>query len=528
MTTELFDYEKTIEERIELINQCAEPYDIVKRISGMYEFSGTKIVQEYLIYIIKTSTISSIIKADAVKSLFIFQEYEEIIKKEDSDHMKTIKEESNEMIQKRNVKRLEIAYETLEHLCLHFDATIATPYKIDMIQMLMKNEKYFTSAKKAFLEILNHSEITIDFKYKSILALETKSIVPKEKYIVSFLSFIIKNANLTTFRILASQNLLQNYILDVNHRMEIETQLLDFAKDEELDYNVRADSCDTIINLGVSEVIKNEAYTTLASLGNMFGKVKTVYDNAQNVHNEKIEESALPIIRFLLQQDVENTYTYEKVVAEIEKKIELNEKIQLSLNRIAIDRSHYHNTSLTTLFTKLYFYIDNKADETKNELFKRLREELEDMSGTCSSGFIMRLLNTLSGFEDNLSLKISYEEQIVANFVGRLNSFVKKITESDSPFYFQKFEDVRKLCSCGLEEEKEDLIQTFQDNVISEMTENTSNWSKRLNFSLFFRTYLPILREELFDEFKGFITDTEFDLAMRRAISTYEGVQFMA
>jgi hypothetical protein len=220
-----------------------------------------------------------------------------------------------------------------------------------------------------------------------------------------------------------------------------------------------------------------------------------------------------------------------------------NDKIQLSLNRIAIDRSLYHNTSLTTILTKIWFYIINH-EKNKEELQKRLFEELEEMSGTCTSGFLMRLLNTLSGFDDDLSLKISYEDQIVANFIGRLNASAKKITDKESPFYKEKLKDVVKL---HLDKEKieyandiqvyieklspeeiDDIISDFSGNVLMEMCENSSNWSKRLDFLLFFRTYLSHIREELFAEFKLYITDTEFDLYIRKAISTYEGVQFMA
>jgi predicted transcriptional regulator len=268
----------------------------------------------------------------------------------------------------------------------------------------------------------------------------------------------------------------------------------------------------------------------------MFGVVKTVYDNAQNVHHKDIEEASLPIIRFLLE--IKDTLSYADVISEIQLYLKTEgssfsesqiDKIQMSLNRIAIDRSLYHNTSLTTILTKLWSYINKKE-----ELVKRLFEELEEMAGTCSSGFIMRLLNTLSGFEEGLSLKISYEEQIVANFIGRLNAYARKITDLDSPFYKEeRLHDVKKLCSSSIEENDgeetdEDIVSNFRDNVLAEMTENTSNWSKRLNFSLFFRTHLSTLREELYDEFKSFVTDSEFDLSIRRAISTYEGVKFMA
>ena len=545
---ELFNYEIEISERIKILNGYPEPYDFVKRISGMYEFSGTSTLQQYLIFIVKTSTISSIIKSDAVKSLFSFQEFQEVIRETDSEDMKTIKSESNDTIQRKNAIRIQKAYDSLNHLCTHFDSIIATPYKIDMIHMLMRNVDYFSEANEALKKIISDNSIGYDYRYKTILSLENKKDIPnREKYSISLLSaFVEKSTNPTTYRILASQNLLQNFIIDVSYRQKIEEILMTFARDAELDYNIRADSCDTLINLGVNAELKSEANTILTELGAMFGIVKTVYDDAQNVHNKNIETTSLPIIRFLLQIDSKNA-DYSSVISKINKELKhqniKNDKIQLSLNRIAIDRSLYHNTSLTTILTKIWFYIDNNT-ENKEELLKRLFEELEEMAGTCSSGFIMRLLNTLSGFEEELTLKISYEDQIVANFIGRLNACTKRITDKDSPFFNDRLHDVVKLYldrekidySNNLEEyvrklsekEKEDIVTDFSDNVLFEMCENTSNWSKRLDFSLFFRTYLSHLREELFHEFKSFVTDSEFDLFIRKAISTYEGVKFMA
>lgn len=551
MKTLLFDYEIDIKERIELLNKYEDAYDVVKQISGMYEFSGTRILQEYLIFIVKTSTISSIIKSDAVKSLFAFQEFQEIIRDSDSEEMKIIKTESNDSIKKRNELRLSRAYDTLKFLCENFDNQIATPYKIDMIHMLMRNPHYFETSNAAMKKVIQDSNISFDYRYKCILSLENKKDIPnREKFSVNLLTCFIENtSNLVTYRILASQNILQNFILDINVRIKFETILLTFANDLELDYNVRADSCDTLINLGVDATIKSEANSILTALGSVYGTVKTVYDDAQNVHNKKIDETALPIIKFLLQID-SKTMDYQIVIAEIQLRLKesafsevKNEKIQLSLNRIAIDRSLYHNTSLTTILTKIWFYIMNN-EKNKEELQKRLFEELEEMSGTCTSGFLMRLLNTLSGFDDDLSLKISYEDQIVANFIGRLNASAKKITDKDSPFYKERLQDVIKL---HLDKEKieyandiqvyieklspeeiDDIISDFSGNVLMEMCENSSNWSKRLDFLLFFRTYLSQIREELFSEFKSYITDTEFDLYIRKAISTYEGVQFMA
>jgi hypothetical protein len=317
---ELFNYEIEITERIKILNEFPEPYDFVKRISGMYEFSGTSTLQQYLIFIVKTSSISSIIKSDAVKSLLSFQEFQEVIRETDSEEMKIIKAESNETIQRKNAIRIQKAYDALNHLCTHFDGIIATPYKIDMIHMLMRNADYFSDANEALKKIINDKAIGYDYRYKTILSLENKKDIPnKEKYSISLLSSFVENvSNPTTYRILASQNLLQNFILDVSYRQKIEEILMTFARDAELDYNIRADSCDTLINLGVNVELKSEANSILITLGAMFGVVKTVYDDAQNVHNKNIETTSLPIIRFLLQIDSKNA-DYSSVISEINK-----------------------------------------------------------------------------------------------------------------------------------------------------------------------------------------------------------------
>ena len=55
------------------------------------------------------------------------------------------------------------------------------------------------------------------------------------------------------------------------------------------------------------------------------------------------------------------------------------------------------------------------------------------MSGTCSSGFLGRLVNTLSGF-GQLSIRISFDDQLISNFVGRLNMYARRLTDADSHF----------------------------------------------------------------------------------------------
>ena len=79
---------------------------------------------------------------------------------------------------------------------------------------------------------------------------------------------------------------------------------------------------------------------------------------------------------------------------------------------------------------------------------KRLLEELEEMSGTCSSGFASRLVNVISGFGD-FKLTISWRDQIIANFTGRLNARARDITNDDKMKENYKLYNILKdVCIC--------------------------------------------------------------------------------
>jgi hypothetical protein len=230
------------------------------------------------------------------------------------------------------------------------------------------------------------------------------------------------------------------------------------------------------------------------------------------------------------------------------------------MQRILIDRALYSkfNNSLLNILLKIYSYIQTRDDESiKEELYKRMIEELEEMSGTCSSGFASRLVNIISGHE-NFNIRISFEDQIISNFMGRLNAKAREIANIDSIFRNEKVEDVvelwllrdervqlrkdienecelefkkrpvirdvvKKFLSENREEKIENCIQIFSESVINEMMIKSSRYGDRRNFSLFFRTYASKIREELAEEFKEFVSDTDFDLWFRRAIMSYDG-----
>jgi hypothetical protein len=139
---------------------------------------------------------------------------------------------------------------------------------------------------------------------------------------------------------------------------------------------------------------------------------------------------------------------------------------------------------------KVWTYLTGHKSE--EEIKKRLIEELCDMAGTCSSGFASRLVNTISGFGD-FSMKISWRDQIAANLSGRLNARIR---------------DMDNL--------------TMQEKVMEEMAIPSTNYELRKNFLKFFRKNMPSIREEMYQEFKEHITDVEYDLYFRAAVTMYE------
>ena len=525
----ILDLSLRYETRIKLIHRYFQEnqnnaIEIISRISGMYQFSGAKILEKYLNGIALETKLSDFLNVEAVKGLLSFTEFEEDIYDKDDDEMKEIKTESNNAIRQRNELRQNIAYETLNIICSRLGNELATPYKIDVICSLMENEKYKEESSLYFIKIIEDNRIDCDYRYKSILSLERKKISDIKFHLYkSLLSFLRNDNNLMMYRILSSQYLLQSIkeLMTENEIKEVEQNLLEFAENEDNEYNLRADASDVLLSLG-SEDMKIKGREIIMKLG---GKGKTIFDNKQNVHVKEIEKSVMNILETICYVPImklnDDFINFDYVDEEIQKLInDTNdkEKILVSLNRIRMDRTLYSALSITlsVVMVKLWSYIC--SNENKNEMQKRLLQELEDMAGTCSSGFISRLVNTISGFGD-LSIAISFEDQIVSNFSARLNSYAQKICDEDSIFQTKSFDDVKKLHN------SENPVEDFYDAVLNEMMISSSDYKNRPSFLLFFRTYMSNIREEMFKEFIEYVSESEFDLYFRKALSYYDGIR---
>jgi hypothetical protein len=532
----LMDGSISVEDRIILLDSYYVKYEenqtieIVSRISTMYQFSGTRMLERYLYDICVKSKLSSFLKIIAAKSMCYF----------DSEK--------------------EIGYKAMDTICQDM-RNVATPCQIEAVCLLMLHKTYRIRSLDYFCNIINNQELDCDYRYKTILSLENKDIKDRSFFIEkSIIEFLHNEQNRTLYRILAGQYIIQNCKVEKEELYNTELILMSFAEDPDMDYDLRADSADVILRIGSSDN-KVLAREIIMMLGRYDGKVKTIFDNAQNVHINEIEDSVLTGLEFLSGIEMKTmsgvpgtpkiTFEYVKkyVLKELEKSIpiipedyekytkklkkknsilvydenkklydEKEDKINISLNRIYLDRALYsnYNCCLSHILLKIWTYI--VSNKSVDDMKIRLLEELVDMSGTCSSGFASRLVNVISGYGD-FNLNISWRDQIIANFTGRLNARARDIVD------ITKIESNSKLYEITKEKDEKTFIvmlEDFQEKVISEMMISTNDFESRKNFLKFFRKNMLSIREELYKEFDEHIPPNDFDLYFRSAISNYE------
>ena len=447
--------------------------EFINKISMMYQFSGTHLLEEYLYNIVYHTTIHIQLKIVAAKALCNF---------EDKD---------------------KLGFECINKICKNDEfVLIPTPLQVDVVKLLMNYKTYKKESTIYFCGIINDQKTDVDYRYKAILSLENR----QDQYFIknSCMSFIFQSSNATRYRILAGQYLLNKCKLPKTTKKKVEKILLLFSRDTGLDDTVRSDAADILLQHG-SEANKKLAQDIIGVLGKQGKVVRSIFDNAQNVHTKDIDKSLYAGIEFLTQVktwEIKNAeITFENINKEIneygnenKQTPEEKEQIELALNRINMDRAIYkpYNVSLKLILIKVWSYIKRSEENVQKEILKCLIQELVAMAQWCSSGYATRLINSISGFGD-FNYRISWKEQVVSNFVGRLNARARNIKDED-----------------------------FQDKVLEEMAIDSSNYGERKHFLKFFRQNVLSIREEMAEEFEEHMDNASFDLAFKSAIISYE------
>lgn len=447
--------------------------ELLASIIGMYFFSKTKNLKEYLCNICTLTNIPVSYRIECAKNL---DRYEGCVY---IDRM--FINEKNEI------------------------AALPTPIRVDAVIFLMKSGSFQESALSHFCNIILDSTIETLYRYRTIQSLERHFSKEKESFLFyareSCIRFM-RDEPLFLYRVLVCQYILEKCEPDDAMIESAETFLLKTVEDVSLDEDLRADACDILLQYG-TDTARSSARLALFVLGGGSRTKNNIFTNKQNVHVRAIEESVQKIIGTLSTYHPRKgkVYDFDTAKTEIVERVsvyknkELIEKeIDGALIRISIDRAVYGNSNMTlsTILAKIWTYIQD-SDYTE-DLEGRLIEELVESDNKCSSGYASRLVNTLSGYDDEMSISISFEDQITANVEGRLNACIRNIKD-------------------------EDVI----DNILNEMSIPVIHYELRKNFLTFFRQHISKIREELYNEFHTFMTDLDYDFYFRKAIIHYEG-----
>lgn len=154
---------------------------------------------------------------------------------------------------------------------------------------------------------------------------------------------------------------------------------------------------------------------------------RTVYQDGQSVHNNEINKSVIQAAKSLQTQYPAKTRLNFDTSLLKDLSPHQRHKAETALHRIATDDATFgENITLSNLFQSLQSFILSSPD--KDELNKRLIQELGDMSGTCASGHLSRLVNVVQGFNaiPQQAIRIKLGDEIYATVNHTLTQALAK------------------------------------------------------------------------------------------------------
>jgi hypothetical protein len=84
-----------------------------------------------------------------------------------------------------------------------------------------------------------------------------------------------------------------------------------------------------------------------------------------------------------------------------------------------IENTTVNGIKTCDIFASIYYYIINH--EHKEEMIKRLIEEIQESRGTCASGHVTRMINSLRGFQNDFCTNLDEYESIKAIMFHKIN-----------------------------------------------------------------------------------------------------------
>jgi len=303
------------------------------------------------------------------------------------------------------------------------------------------------------------------------------------------------------YRILSAQYVLTQFPVGTYDMESVQSFLINIAKDINVEINYRAECADILDRAGYGEA-KEIGIQTIIELGELYtdNKKKTIYTNIQNVHDLSVTKQVIDTLRNLIKmttternsEEVYNSITdikvhYSSPTEDKEILLKKREAVIEVFQRIIIDTSRYEGLPMSEIMMLVWEKI--AISENRNELEKRLVDEMYEMYQTCSTGHLSRLINVLSGFYDDIQpVKISYKEQLRSNVFARVSTSIRTLGSHE------------------------------QEEITTEMTSDNKPAIEDFLFS-----YNP--RDELYSEFVGgeYMNEKDFEEVYKKSISDYFG-----
>jgi hypothetical protein len=307
-------------------------------------------------------------------------------------------------------------------------------------------------------------------------------------------------------RILASANVYGNSSVPPETQKEVFEYLLSVAKNTSLIEDLRADALDVIFRLSKDSKNKQMARKMLMDLGaeakeasTIANKVKTIYQNSQNIHDDAISEAVLNFINKIdLSIDLYSFDEITKELSEIYRKLKISEsdkhKARAALYRCSIDNALFGDDLHTVkkIFCYVWTQIQNIGDaDTIKSLEQRFVEALVEMGDTCTTGHVDRLVQVLEGH--GVELKISWKDQIISNVSGRISAVARGVEDPK----------LREIIDIGILEDADPKIREL--------------------YLKWVRAELLKLETTLWKEFKEYVKRSDFDDAYAEAALQFLG-----
>lgn len=373
-----------------------------------------------------------------------------------------------------------IGYVFLANIADRISKTLAIPSRYEIAYVLMEHEPVFGKALQILSDCTNDPSIEPEYRIKRILS----SRIPDVCKPTVFQMYIDNKLNACSHILMVIQHAIK---LSVDKDRYF-NRLKEIADDVELDDRIRADAAD-VMYINGDDSMKSHATDILAKIR---GNAVHVYDDSENAHSAHIRECAEKTILYLRKECEQKCLATHKEIKYELLRYASNDGAALksALRRIKYDLCKFTRYDLYLRDILQYIYDYCISSMNKDELLGRLVEELVDASGMCATGYAHRMANVLSGFTEH-GIGISFEDELKCKFAIQLTKYISSLPDCDK--------------------------------ILDEMTlPSSSFWARGAFLKVLREKYLSI-RDLLYLEYREYMSDTDFDLYMRKALIAFEG-----